>query len=566
MIFFNFGPINRRLTLLVLFSVLPAMAILLYTDIDQRHDLIKDAQKDVSMLARAMAVKQQDTILSGKQVLSTLAAIPEIQDMNIQRSREVLATTLMYHPQYNNMLLINLKGVVIASGKPFTGANQADRKHFKEAANLKKFAVGEFTTSGVGDLPVFPFAYPVLDKSGRPKAILATFISLADFSTLHDVSKLPEKSFLAVTDHRGIRLYYYPPQQASNPIGKPIKAKSWQIVDKKREPGIFTSEGSDGLNKIFAFEPLRLAENGEPYMYVWAGAPEALIVAHANEVLVRNLIFMILSVLLAIFILRVIGERTIIAPIHALVDLAENYGMGNFEARSKYEKQSGDFGSLTRAFHNMAQTIHRNQKTLKENEARFRHLMNSLDALVYVADMDTYQVLFVNDYGKNLLGDITGKICWQCIQQGQDGPCDFCTNKYLIDENGKPKDVYTWEFQNTLTGKWFHIRDRAIHWPDGRLVRLEIATDITERKENELAKDALIEKLEKAFSEIKRLRGILPICSFCKKIRDDKGYWNQVEVYVKEHSEADFSHSLCPDCAKNHYPEYFTENGKIKAK
>ncbi|UCD80013.1 MAG: hypothetical protein JSW26_00850 [Desulfobacterales bacterium] len=66
-----------------------------------------------------------------------------------------------------------------------------------------------------------------------------------------------------------------------------------------------------------------------------------------------------------------------------------------------------------------------------------------------------------------------------------------------------------------------------------------------------------VAKLEKALAEVKTLRGILPICSFCKKIRDDDGYWNQVEVYVKERSAADFSHGICPDCMKEYYPEEY---------
>lgn len=64
------------------------------------------------------------------------------------------------------------------------------------------------------------------------------------------------------------------------------------------------------------------------------------------------------------------------------------------------------------------------------------------------------------------------------------------------------------------------------------------------------------ERLRDAISEIHRLRGILPICAACKKIRDDNGYWHQVEVYIRDHSEADFSHSICPDCMKKLYPEY----------
>ena len=64
-----------------------------------------------------------------------------------------------------------------------------------------------------------------------------------------------------------------------------------------------------------------------------------------------------------------------------------------------------------------------------------------------------------------------------------------------------------------------------------------------------------IAQLEKTLSEVKTLRGILPICSYCKKVRNDKGYWDQVEVYVKDHTEADFSHGICPDCLKEHFPE-----------
>lgn len=65
----------------------------------------------------------------------------------------------------------------------------------------------------------------------------------------------------------------------------------------------------------------------------------------------------------------------------------------------------------------------------------------------------------------------------------------------------------------------------------------------------------MYKNLQKAKDEIKTLRGIIPICSFCKKIRDDRGYWNQIEAYIQDHSEASFSHGLCKDCAKRHYPE-----------
>lgn len=71
----------------------------------------------------------------------------------------------------------------------------------------------------------------------------------------------------------------------------------------------------------------------------------------------------------------------------------------------------------------------------------------------------------------------------------------------------------------------------------------------------ERVRDALIRELKEALANIKVLKGLLPICCHCKKIRDDQGYWSQVEVYIHNHSEADFSHGICPDCVKELYPE-----------
>ncbi len=68
------------------------------------------------------------------------------------------------------------------------------------------------------------------------------------------------------------------------------------------------------------------------------------------------------------------------------------------------------------------------------------------------------------------------------------------------------------------------------------------------------------EEREKAFSDIRVLSGLIPICSSCKKIRDDKGYWSQIESYIRDHSEAEFSHGICPDCAKELYPDLDLNN------
>ncbi len=85
----------------------------------------------------------------------------------------------------------------------------------------------------------------------------------------------------------------------------------------------------------------------------------------------------------------------------------------------------------------------------------------------------------------------------------------------------------------------------------------ELKKEIEVRLQTQKEKEKLIDNLKQALEEIKTLQGMLPICSICKNIRDDKGYWNCIESYLSEHSELVFSHGLCPDCAQKHYPEFY---------
>ena len=106
-------------------------------------------------------------------------------------------------------------------------------------------------------------------------------------------------------------------------------------------------------------------------------------------------------------------------------------------------------------------------------------------------------------------------------------------------------------------------REREIEWyvktlktANGTVVGLlSVGQDITERVHAEKERERLVRELQDALTNIKFLRGLLPICSSCKKIRDDRGYWNQLEDYIHEHSEADFSHTVCPECALKLYPD-----------
>jgi transcriptional regulator with PAS, ATPase and Fis domain len=122
--------------------------------------------------------------------------------------------------------------------------------------------------------------------------------------------------------------------------------------------------------------------------------------------------------------------------------------------------------------------------------------------------------------------------------------------EYVIDEHGHKR--------------WLITTKLPLQDGKGQIIGLVgIARDITdkkkaeeERKKAEEERERLITELQDALADVKLLSGLVPICANCKKIRDDQGYWTQIESYIQDRSDAKFSHSICPDCAKKLYPDY----------
>ena len=109
-------------------------------------------------------------------------------------------------------------------------------------------------------------------------------------------------------------------------------------------------------------------------------------------------------------------------------------------------------------------------------------------------------------------------------------------------------------FGGILFGSFYfyinHVQNRLL------LARNKLKTEIKERIQAEKVKEQLIQNLQEAFDTANTLSGLLPICAYCKNIRDDKGYWNRIETYIQNHSQAEFTHGMCPDCFRKHHPDF----------
>ncbi len=125
------------------------------------------------------------------------------------------------------------------------------------------------------------------------------------------------------------------------------------------------------------------------------------------------------------------------------------------------------------------------EEEIELTQKRFLAILNGIESTIYVADMETHEILFMNDYMKTLFkADLTGQICWAAFRHRK-GPCPHCTNRFLLDENSLSTGIHLWEDRHPVTGRWNIYHDRAIKWVDGRMARLQIASDVTPLKEME---------------------------------------------------------------------------------
>jgi PAS domain S-box-containing protein len=199
------------------------------------------------------------------------------------------------------------------------------------------------------------------------------------------------------------------------------------------------------------------------------------------------------------------------------------------------------------------------EEVLRESEERFTAFMNNSPVVAWLKDPATWTFSYVNNAFEKVF-DITQEV----IRNKTD--FDLWPEEIArqLRENdlrvmSSDKTIHTSEDVPLPDGTVHHwlVFKFPLHTPSGKVLLAGTAVDITERRRMEEEREKMVLELQGALAKVKTLSGLLPICASCKKIRNDKGYWNQIEGYIMEHSEATFSHGICPDCAQKLYPDHF---------
>ena len=197
------------------------------------------------------------------------------------------------------------------------------------------------------------------------------------------------------------------------------------------------------------------------------------------------------------------------------------------------------------------------EKALRESEEKYSTLVEGSLTGIYI-DQDR-KIVFSNKKFAEIFGysrdELPGMESWRLVHMEDKALTDEIRTQRLKGEEapseyearGRTKDGET---------IWVARRNTRIEYKGSPAILGNIV-DITKQKNAEQEREKLVEELQDALAKVKTLSGLMPICASCKKIRDDKGYWRQIEAYIRDHSEAEFSHSICPECKKELYPELY---------
>lgn len=212
----------------------------------------------------------------------------------------------------------------------------------------------------------------------------------------------------------------------------------------------------------------------------------------------------------------------------------------------------------------LASLVRERTVALRASEERLRLLTENMTDVIWTVD-NTGQFTYVSPAIERLRGYSLEEALQHTLEQ-------MLTPASAAAARGKIAEIFTrsaagqnvagecLELEYTRKAGatvWTEVSFSAMCALTGRCVGvLAVSRDVSDRKRAQAERERLIGELQRALAQVKTLSGLLPICSHCKKIRDDRGYWNNVESYVTKYSQASFTHSICPECIQKYYPEY----------
>lgn len=502
---FTNWSIRTYLFLMVVLSVAPALAIILYTGLELKKKAIADVHASCTTLINTAADDMADTVSETRQLLVMLASLPEVRERRREACMTLFGGILRNNPRFSNLHAFLPNGDRFASAiTPPEKINVSDRKYFRDALRTREFSAGEYIVGRMLKTPMLNFAYPVYDEKGDLIVMLQAAISLTKFDSLFGKANLPKGSILLMDDHKGTILYHSLPSPDS--IGTSDNRQLFEEARSAGESGAVFSRYIGGEKHLTAFRALRLPADKEPFIYMRLQIPEKSALAGLRAILTRNALFLILASLPAALVALLFSHFSILKRARRLVAASEQLAAGKENVRVGIPHDNGEFGQIARAFDRMSETLtQRDEERLRfveeletavtwalDEKARAEAIIASIGDGISIQDRD-FRIVYQNDVQRKLIGSHVGRLCHEAYE-GNPGICDPCPLQRCLEDG----QVHMMERSVVRGGEPFHVLITASPLRDssGDIIGgIELVKDITERKQSEIEREEISRKL-----------------------------------------------------------------------
>lgn len=375
--------IKSQLFILILAAILPALGIIIYSnDESQRHE-IDMAKNEAAITLQGLANDHESVVEVTRRVLMTLAKLPAMQNQDAAACNKLFRELLKENKQYATIYAADREGNMFANALPFGKISIKQRQYFQDALQTKGFSAGEYTIGQVSRRAVLPFAYPIMDESGRITGVIAVSLDLDKYGrNFLAMSRLPKGSTLNLLDRNYIRIYRHPDNEKY--AGKIDLPEIVKQISARPQEGVFTAVGVDGIKRLFAYKRFYLNDLSSPYLYMRVGIPEEQALALTKKTFLRNIGLLIVSLVAAIIIALLLGHILIVKRLNRLVDASRKLGRGDLSTRTGIDHKGGELNLLAYSFDEMAEMLEAKEKALLESETKFKSFAQQALVGVYL--------------------------------------------------------------------------------------------------------------------------------------------------------------------------------------
>lgn len=373
-----FASLRARLILLVLLAVIPALGLILFTGAEQRRLAAENTRADALSLARLLAADHARIIEETRQLLLTLTHLSEVREENNTACNELFSGLLEEHPQYTNLGATTLEGHVFCSAVDFRSPiSLGERDYFQRTVQQGDFAIGSYQIDQITASPTINFGYPVRDEDGEIRSVVFAALNLDWLNKLVNQAQLPEGAAVIMLDSNSTVLVHYP--DSVQWVGRRLPEEPLIRTILSERIGTLSLPGFDGIERLYAFVPLRSASGDQ--FFVGVGMSEEIAFARANQIVVRQIAGLGAVFTLALVAAWIGSDLFILRRLGALLKATQRLEAGDLEARTGLRYGQGEISRLARAFDQMALVLDQREKAHHEAEDEIMRHNRDLAAL-----------------------------------------------------------------------------------------------------------------------------------------------------------------------------------------